>query len=182
MAPCGIAIGALVPSGRRLARAMAAEVAGLPPGPLVELGGGTGSITAALLKSAVAPGDLYVVEREPEFAAVLDARFPDVRVIEGDARQLRALLRPGGVTAARAVVSSLPLLSFPDQLCREIVAEAFALLAPEGRFVQFTYGFLAPLSPALADELGLRASRGTWVLENVPPAFVWTYRRRADAA
>ena len=34
------------------------------PGVVVELGGGTGSITRAVLKTGIAPKDLIVVERE----------------------------------------------------------------------------------------------------------------------
>lgn len=171
-----------MPSGKRLSTAMAAEIAEVGPGPVVELGGGTGSITSALLEGGVAPQDLFVVEREAAFAAMLTRRFPEVRVIGGDARDLRALLRQAGVTEARAVVSGLPLLSLPDRTCREILSEVFGLLDAGGRFVQFTYGFLTPLRPALADQLGVIGTRSTWVLENLPPAFVWSYRHRAAEA
>ena len=44
-------IGAVAPSSRQLGRAMARQVAGGGTDPVIELGGGTGSITRALLES-----------------------------------------------------------------------------------------------------------------------------------
>ena len=41
-------IGAVAPAGRALCSAMVREVLGRPPGLVIELGAGTGSITAAL--------------------------------------------------------------------------------------------------------------------------------------
>jgi hypothetical protein len=42
-------IGAVTPSSRQLGRAMARQVLSAGPGPIIELGGGTGSVTRALL-------------------------------------------------------------------------------------------------------------------------------------
>src|SRR5512145_1917528 len=58
-------VGAIAPSGDRLARAMAQVVPRRSALPVVELGGGTGSITAALLRRIPAER-LIVVERDPE--------------------------------------------------------------------------------------------------------------------
>src|SRR3546814_15324038 len=63
------------------------------PGAVIELGGGTGNVTAALLEAGVPPQDIAVVERDPVFARVIAARFPQVRVLQGDASELRRLLR-----------------------------------------------------------------------------------------
>jgi 16S rRNA (adenine1518-N6/adenine1519-N6)-dimethyltransferase len=56
-----------------------------PPGtPVVEIGGGFGVLTEALVRKGVAP--LTVVEREPRFAAYLRSHFGDrVQVVESDA-------------------------------------------------------------------------------------------------
>ncbi|HEX7970510.1 MAG TPA: rRNA adenine N-6-methyltransferase family protein, partial [Stellaceae bacterium] len=133
-------IGAVAPSSRFLARAMAREVDVRQAALVVELGGGTGSITRALLEAGLAPERLVVVERDERLYRLLRTRFPSVRVVQGDAAQLVALLRPLGITAAATVVSSLPLLSMPKRLRRHIVEQCFALLGERGRLVQFTYG------------------------------------------
>ena len=77
-------IGAVAPSSRELADAMARLVPNPPDGPVVELGGGTGPITAALLEVGIPPGQLYVIEREPQLHRHLQLRFPGVHVTNVD--------------------------------------------------------------------------------------------------
>src|SRR3546814_9322215 len=59
--------------------------------------------------------DIAVVERDPVFARVIAARFPQVRVLQGDASELRRLLREAGIGPVKAVVSGLPLLSIRSE-------------------------------------------------------------------
>src|ERR1700755_1948219 len=54
----------VVPSGARLSKLMARQVDLARPGVVVELGGGTGSITEAILAVGVAPENLVVFERD----------------------------------------------------------------------------------------------------------------------
>lgn len=173
------AVGAVVPSGRKLAHAMAAEIDLDAPGAVVELGGGTGNVTAALLAAGVPPQDIAVVERDPDFARVIAARFPQVRVLQGDAVELRRLLREAGIGPVKAVVSGLPLLAMPDRVCLRIVAEATDALTEDGVLVQFTYGPSSPVSRRILARLGLEARRTSWVVDNFPPASVWRYRPTA---
>src|SRR6478672_11312051 len=110
------AMGAVVPSGRLLAEAMAcrtvSEIQG-HDGHVIELGAGTGQVTKALLAAGI-PGDrLALVERDPELAAFLRRHFRGPKIIEGDAARLPRLLAAHGVDRVAAVVSSLPLLSLP---------------------------------------------------------------------
>jgi phosphatidylethanolamine/phosphatidyl-N-methylethanolamine N-methyltransferase len=168
-------IGALAPSsphlGREMARAFDAGAARM----VIELGGGTGRITRALLDAGVAPDRLVVIEADDKLAALLRARFPQLRVVHGDARDLCDLLRPLGIVSASAVVSGLPILSMPPETQRRIVGQAFELMGEDGTFVQFTYG---PVSPVMAPaRRGLRAEVTGRVWRNFPPASVWRYRR-----
>jgi phosphatidylethanolamine/phosphatidyl-N-methylethanolamine N-methyltransferase len=173
------AVGAVVPSSRSLASAMAAEIDLAAPGAVVELGGGTGNVTAALLEAGVPPQDIAVVERDPTFARLIAARFPRVRVLQGDAADLRRLLREADIGPVKAVVSGLPLLSIPDRVCLRIIAEAIGALTETGILVQFTYGPASPVSRRILARLGLEARRTSWVVENFPPASVWRYRPAA---
>jgi phosphatidylethanolamine/phosphatidyl-N-methylethanolamine N-methyltransferase len=168
-------IGALAPSsphlGREMARAIDAQAATL----VVELGGGTGRITRALLDAGVAPERLIVIENDEKLASLLGVRFPQLSIVQGDARDLLALLAPFGVTQASAVVSGLPLLSMPPETQQRIVEQAFALMGEDGTFVQFTYG---PMSPVMGRaRIGLVAEVTGRVWRNFPPASVWRYRR-----
>jgi phosphatidylethanolamine/phosphatidyl-N-methylethanolamine N-methyltransferase len=169
-------IGAVAPSSRGLARAMAREIDPLGAGIVVELGGGTGSITRALLERGVSPARLVVIECDRTLAALLRKRFPGVKVVRGDAGELAVLLRPLAIERVDAVVSSLPLLSMPKPLKRRIIKESFALLGERGTFVQFTYGVASPLA---APEFGLVGEVAQRIWRNFPPAAVWRFRRLA---
>ena len=174
-------LGAVLPSSPRLARAMAAEIDPGAPGAVVELGAGTGSVTRAILDAGVAPSDLIVVEREARFCRLIGRRFPGVGVLEADARNLAKTLAAAGVWRVKAVVSSLPLISMAEQARHRIADQVFASLAPSGTLVQFTYAPTPPLSRRTCDGLGLVGARRSWVGLNLPPAFVWRYRRIAAA-
>jgi phosphatidylethanolamine/phosphatidyl-N-methylethanolamine N-methyltransferase len=168
-------IGALAPSSPHLGREMARAIDARAATRVIELGGGTGRITRALLDAGVAPDRLIVIENDEKLASLLRIRFPQLRIVQGDARDLIELLRPIGVTAASAVVSGLPLLSMPPDTQQRIVEQAFALMGEDGTFVQFTYG---PVSPVMGRaRIGLMAEVTGRVWRNFPPASVWRYRR-----
>lgn len=165
-------VAAVAPSSRALARAMTADL-GPDSGPVIELGGGTGKITAEILARGVAPERLAVYETNPVFAGLLRQRFPGVTVVEADARTLAA----GPVSGAGAVISGLPLLTIPEHGQRQIVEAAFACMRPGGVFVQFTYGWRPPVDRPVRRALGLAWTASRWVLGNLPPAQVYTFRR-----
>jgi phosphatidylethanolamine/phosphatidyl-N-methylethanolamine N-methyltransferase len=166
-------VGAIAPSGERLAWAMARAVPKRSSLPVVELGGGTGSITA-VLREHLGPERLVVLERDPELYRLLQRRFPDVTVVLGDACHLRRHLQGCGIPRAAAVVSGLPLVAMPKSVQRQIVDESFAVMDPGSPFIQFTYSLFSPLARR---EMGVRGRPVARVLQNVPPASVWVYRR-----
>jgi phosphatidylethanolamine/phosphatidyl-N-methylethanolamine N-methyltransferase len=167
-------IGALAPSSRYLGQAMARQIDLRHARLVVELGGGTGSITRALLAAGLAPERLIVIERDDRLHRVLCERFPQLRIVRGDAAQLVSLLRPFGINSVSAVVSSLPLLSMPKRLRHRIVEQSFALLGARGSLVQFTYGLASPL-PARDFAVAGKVMARVW--RNFPPAFVWRFER-----
>jgi phosphatidylethanolamine/phosphatidyl-N-methylethanolamine N-methyltransferase len=167
--------GAVAPSGRALARAMAAAIGSPPRGLVVELGPGTGPVTQALIETRVSPERLVLVEYDPSFCRMLEKRFGGVRVIQGDAYDLPRTLAPFAGQPIAAVVSSLPLLNQPPPRRTKLIADAFALMGPAGVFVQFTYGLQSPI-PREVCANRYAATRSRPILLNLPPAFVWTYR------
>lgn len=180
--PRGIA--ALSPSSRHLAQAMIAQ---LPPNAerVVELGGGTGVFTRALLEHGISADHLMVVELNQALYDVLKRRFPDTKITSGDARELAKLVQVeqfGAGADVDAVISGLGLLSMPRTMQREILSAVFEVLKPEGSFIQFTYGPISPISRELLDELGLRARRASTAWRNVPPAAVYVYTRNRSTA
>jgi phosphatidylethanolamine/phosphatidyl-N-methylethanolamine N-methyltransferase len=173
--------GAVAPSGRALARAMAAAAGPPPHGLIVELGPGTGPVTRSLIEAGVARERLALVEYDPGFCQLLGRRFAPARIIEGDAYDLpRTLAELAGQPIA-AVVSSLPLLNQPPQRREKLIGDAFALMGPSGLFVQFTYGLLSPIPREFCANR-YAAHRSRPILLNLPPARVWTYRLADHAA
>ena len=65
-------------------------------------------------------------------------------------------------------------------LRQSIVAAAFDVLAPNGLYVQFTYGPANPVTREVIESLGLVARRASFTWWNVPPATVYVYTRRVS--
>lgn len=170
-------IGAVAPSGPKLAAAMVRAGGDLSHGLIVELGGGTGPMTRALLEAGVSPERLLVFERDENLAAILEKNVPGVRVLRADAAEVDRVVRNLGFDSATAVISSLPLISMPVAVREKIVAGSFALLGKTGRYVQFTYGPVSPVPESVLKSLQLGKQRMAWVPDNIPPATVWAYGR-----
>jgi phospholipid N-methyltransferase len=172
-----VQLGAVAPSGGALARRMV-EAAALAPGQvIVELGAGTGPMTAEILRVRPA-GSFVALEPNPALAAILRARFPTVRVDERRAQQLPAILAELGWGRADRVVSSLPFAIWPDALQREVFDGILAAMAPASRFVTFGYAHARPLPAArrlwatLHDRFEeVATTRIVW--RNLPPALVY---------
>jgi phosphatidylethanolamine/phosphatidyl-N-methylethanolamine N-methyltransferase len=169
-------VGAILPSGRPLARLITSEISAAT-GPVIELGAGTGAFTRALLACGVAEADLALFDDGPDFGHLLERRFPAASVLRMDATRLREVELFGGRTAG-AVISGLPLLSMPPKKVIAILEGAFQQLRDDGAFYQFTYGPRCPVQRKLLDRLGLKATRIGRTVANFPPAAVYRIRRR----
>lgn len=168
-------VGAIAPSSAALARAMLVGAAP-PEGPVLELGGGTGVFSRALLQAGLAPSALHIVERLPEFVRTLRTQLPDTRVLELDAAQLQA----GLFTDPPAIVlSGLPLRAMSVAQVEGILRAVLGCCRQDVRIIQFSYGLRCPVPAALRTRLGLQAQRLSWVAANLPPAWVWGLQRSA---
>jgi phosphatidylethanolamine/phosphatidyl-N-methylethanolamine N-methyltransferase len=167
-------MGAVMPSGRVLARTMAQYVDVDSEGPVVELGPGTGAITNALIEHGIDQKRLVLVEYNPGFCALLRDRYPQARVVQGDAYTLRDSLWDVLSVPASAVVSGLPLVTKPMLTRLKLIRDAFLALAPGAPFVQFTYSVAPPIPKSLPG-VSTEASERIWM--NLPPARVWVYRK-----
>jgi phosphatidylethanolamine/phosphatidyl-N-methylethanolamine N-methyltransferase len=167
-------MGAVMPSGKVLARTMAGYVDINSDAPVIELGPGTGAITHALIAHGIDPKRLVLVEYNPSFCALLRDRYPQATVVQGDAYRLRDSLWKVMSERASAVVSGLPLVTKPMLTRLRLMRDAFVMLAPGAPFVQFTYS-VAPPIPKSVQGVTTEASERIWM--NIPPARVWVYRK-----
>jgi phosphatidylethanolamine/phosphatidyl-N-methylethanolamine N-methyltransferase len=165
--------GAVTPSGKMLARTMASYVDPRVPGPVIELGPGTGPVTDALVRRGVAQDRLVLVEFNPTFCQLLKRRFPKATIVHGDAYDLRDTLDEVVKEPAAATVSSLPLFTKPMDTRLDLLESAQELMHPDAPFIQFTYAVVPPI-PARSERYTARPSNRVWL--NLPPARVWVYR------
>ncbi len=142
-------------------------------GRVVEFGPGTGRFTEAMLARGLPPANLTLFELDAEFVTYLRARFPGVTVHQAPAQEATRLVEPG----VQVVISGLPLLSMPEVVRQGIVKAGFDVLAPRGRYVQFTYGNRPPLAEKDIAVLGLTVNKGQKIWANLPPASVYRFRR-----
>jgi len=165
-------IAAVTPSSKRFARVMADLVDFSRPGPVLELGAGTGSLTCGLLQAGCPAERLIALEREPRLAAALRRSFPGISTIVGDATAVAEHLLRRGIDRLCAVVSSLPIKWFSLAEQRRVVTPCLARLGPGGRFLQMTNAFSSPIAIA---PLGLAGERVAHVWRNLPPSQIWAY-------
>jgi phosphatidylethanolamine/phosphatidyl-N-methylethanolamine N-methyltransferase len=169
-----LATGAVTPSGKPLARAMASYVDPDLDGKVIELGPGTGAVTAALVEQGIDPERLVLVEFNPSFCRLLRARYPEATVVQGDAYAIRRLAGTLIRRPAAAVVSSLPLFTKPMKFRLRLVNDAFNMMHPGAPFIQFTYAVVPPI-PKELEGATTECSERIWL--NLPPARVWVYRK-----
>lgn len=173
-------VGAVAPSGRKLAQRMAAVALDQRSGVVVELGGGTGAITSELVKAAGVDGVL-VVEIDPAMCRMIERRFPGIRVVQGDAFRLPDVLQQAGVTAIRSIASSLPLLTHPPERRQLFLQRCLSLMEPGGGLVQFTYSLFSPVPFEILRDLDVSAVRMGRIWRNMPPASLWRYSKQRTA-
>jgi phospholipid N-methyltransferase len=137
----GTKIASLAPSSPWLSRATVGNVDWAKARVIVELGAGTGPITRVIADKARPETTVIVLERDPDFARLLRERFahlPNFDVIEGDVRDLAAMLAERGVGKVDHVISGLPVPSFPKELQVALFRVVKDVLEPGGSFNQIT--------------------------------------------
>lgn len=161
------AIGAVCPSSCKLAARMAHWVNPAQTGWVVELGGGTGTVTRALLAHGVPRERLIVIEQSQRFADHLRATFRGTRIVHANAADIASLI--GSQDRVAAIVSGLPLRSLPIDAVSHIVLACAQVLNADSRVVQFTYASHACSAWQIA---GLQRIAKESVWHNLPPAHI----------
>jgi phospholipid N-methyltransferase len=136
--------GSILPSTRFLGRALIAELR-KPRGParILEVGPGTGPITAAILRQLRPEDQFDLVEINEHFVQHLQDRFEREPLFRSRRHQVTLIHAPLQAVPGKAVydfvVSGLPLNNFPVSLVREIFKAYQRLLKPGGILSYFEY-------------------------------------------
>jgi phospholipid N-methyltransferase len=169
----GRSVASFSPSSRFMARSMLGGIDFDAARCIVELGAGTGPITAEVAPR-LRPGTTFLaVELDPVLCGRLKARFPHLDVVQGDAGQLEKLLADRGIPQVDHVLSGLPLPSFPAALRDNVLATSARVLSPAGSFRQLTVMPLVyyKLYRRYFDDVQFR-----FVPANLPPGGVYVCR------
>jgi phospholipid N-methyltransferase len=174
-------VGAVLPSSRHLAQALAGGL-GLTDGDVVvEYGPGTGPMTSVIRDQLGDPARYLGIERNPAFCSRLRERFPELRFHLGSVESVEKILAEHALGRPRVIVSGLPFASLPRLLQLKVIVATHRVLREDGEFRTFQYvhawGLPAAQSfrRAMAGRFG-HFERSRPVLRNVPPAYVLTYR------
>jgi phospholipid N-methyltransferase len=178
-------VGAIAPSSRRLACAMLDGLS-LEPGRhvrVVELGPGTGAVTAEIARRL--PGDAVclAIDVDPVFSARVAAKWPRIESICDGAERLVEIARTRGILPVDHIISGLPFASLPSAAARAIADAIVASLGVGGTFTTFqyahAYGFPSAVGVrrSLTRDMGAGPER-TLVLGNLPPALVLRWRKQ----
>jgi len=177
-----VTMGAVVPSSSRLAAVLASVVPRVGSPVVVELGPGTGVVSAAIDERLPAGARHLAVELDPDMVVFLRRTRPGLDVVHGDAAQLATLLADRDVSRVSAVVSGLPWALFDTATQSAILGEVSRVIGTTGAFTTFAYLHGMSLAGARRFRRTLRdtfdevlVSATVW--RNVPPAFVYVCRR-----
>ncbi len=174
-------VGAVLPSSRFLAQALAGKLDLVAGDLVVEYGPGTGPMTA-VIQAQLRPGLHYLgIERDAGFCARLRQRFPGLRFCEGSVEDVEHLLARHDLPRPRVIVSGLPFASLPAPVQDRVIAGTRRALRDDGEFRTFQYVHAYGLPSAVRFRRAMAArfahfQRSRPVLRNVPPAYVLTYR------
>lgn len=168
--------GALGSTTRACARAFLADLALEKAQRVVELGAGTGAITAALRQRLPPGAEILAIEVSPAMARLSMRRWAsgNVEVVCASALDLRELLSERKVTAADYVISTLPFTVMPTEDQSRILRAVCDVLHGGGRFSTMLAAHRARTHAGRRFEELLRkhfavVERGSTLWTNVPP-------------
>jgi phospholipid N-methyltransferase len=167
----GVAISSLVPSSAFLARGLIRDIDWARSQCVVELGAGTGPVTAEILAKAPSMCKVVIIERDPDFCARLRERFPNADVAQADAVEVERLLDERGITKVDHFLCGLPLPSFPRPAKNAVLGAVYRRLKEGGTFRALTH---MPYVYYRMYRRYFEQVRFSFVFRNLPPAGFYT--------
>ena len=166
-------VGAVTPSTRFLCNKMLENIDFSTAKLIIELGPGTGVFTDVIIERMREDATLIVFELNDIFYNGLNDRIndPRVHIVHDSAEFIEKYMHQFAEgLKADVVISSLPLMVFPENLRKNVVDASFNALHKHGKYIQFQYSLQSKkLLEGKYDKVGI-----TFTVKNFPPAFVYT--------
>jgi len=175
-------MGAIAPSSPRLGGVLSSVVPRTGEPVVVELGPGTGAVSAVIAERLPEGARHLAVELDPDMVEYLRRTHPGLDVVHGNAADLGKLLAERGITRVDAVICGLPWALFDDATQTELLGEISRVIGDHGAFTTFAYLHGMTLGAARRFRRRLRGSFeevlvSATVWRTLPPAFVYVCRR-----
>lgn len=174
-------VGAITPSSPDLAQKMLEDICPGRDSVILELGVGTGAITK-FIRRRVKNGRSYLgIELDRNLVRSLNRKFPDLKIIRGNACQSFLLHRRSGLGEVKYIISCLPFVSIPNEVVRRILGEIDKFMDRGCLFrtFQYAHGYYLPSAIKLREHMRKRygpAEKSPLIVKNVPPAYTLTWR------
>ncbi|MBM3343370.1 MAG: methyltransferase domain-containing protein [Betaproteobacteria bacterium] len=169
-------VASIIPSSRFLERRVMDQANVKTARMVVELGGGTGGTTRAILRELPPEGKLLVIEINARFCARLQAiNDPRLIVHRGNAQDLQEAIATHGLPAPDAIISGIPFSTMGHDTGSRVLNAIKSVLPPGGCFV--AYQFRKQVYELARPLLG-RAARVELALLNIPPMRVFRWEQQ----
>ena len=162
-------VGSVTPSSVFLGRAMTEKINRRCSASVLELGAGTGSITAHILNRLPSADLLTCVEVDEKMCMKFRASYPDINLLEKDCREIGTIFAGHEIGN---IVSSLPYRSLPKSTTDTIFEQKISLSNSQTVISLFTYDFVFS---NYHRRYPIRLIDSQSVYLNFPPARVYHY-------
>jgi phospholipid N-methyltransferase len=145
---------------------------------IVEIGPGTGVFTKAIAQQINPEVLFFAIEFNADFVRITRQRCPEIKVYEGDAKDILYYLKQQGVLHCDCIISSLPWAAFTHKEQKELLLALKQTLTKNGVFITFAYvqgTYLASGKrfKSLLDETFSKVEITRIIWRNVPPAYIY---------
>jgi phospholipid N-methyltransferase len=181
-------LGAILPSSKYVGKEIVSQIPkdlDAPPRNIIELGAGTGVFTRQIIKRMNPRDNLVVVEYDHSFCEKLRQDFghiPNVKIIEGDVRELKEDLQDR--EKFDYIVAAIPLTTFDTTFVNQVYDKIKKITKVDSTYSTVDYPWIAKLKSAFSrgdekkrlseifaikDKFLENAYKKTLVFRNIPP-------------
>ncbi len=170
--------GAIAPSSSFLSKKIISGLNFKDAQTIVELGPGTGAITAFIEKELNEHNKFFGIELNEDIYHFVSNRFPNQKFYLDSASNLPKILKKENLDLVDIIISGLPWAAFHDELQDSILDAILESLKEGGIFTTFAYlhGSILPAAKSFKQKLHKYFShveKSNIVWRNIPPAYVY---------
>lgn len=173
-------VGAVAPSSEDLAWQMLDGIVADETNVILELGVGTGAITKYVQQIVPDDRSYLGIELDEKMVASLKVRYPDLKIVCGNACESWSIHEASGVGHASYILCCLPFVTLPEEVAAGVLGEIEKFMDKGCTFraFQYAHGYYMPaairLRKFMRDRYGY-SKRSPLVGKNIPPAYTLTW-------